>query len=104
VKPLLAFCGVMTVLIVALLWWQGYFARAGGPTDAQALTMCQRYAAEWHRLPGSAKHSGYADARISKVGDVYTVAGWSDTPVQRYRWTCQTRPVGSDRWELVSIS
>ena len=101
-KPLAVFCLVLIVAIVGVLWWQGRLS--SGPTDAEALIMCTRYASEWYRLPSTARHSRYGDARITKSGETFTVAGWSETPVQRYRWTCQTRPVGRDRWELLSIS
>lgn len=101
-KPLLALMGVTIIAIVALMWWQGRLS--GGPSSGQAHLICTRFAAEWYRLPGSATHSTASESRVSKSGDVYTVAGWSDTPLQRYRWTCQTRPSAGDRWELISIS
>lgn len=93
----LACCG----LLFGISWWYG---RQAGPTDAQALLVCQRFAAERYQLPATTTHSGHGAATISRSGGVFTVAGWSDTPVQRYRWSCRVRSSGGDRWELLSIS
>lgn len=104
VKPLLLI--VALVLIVAVAY--GMLAPSG-PTDAQARLICTRFAAERLRLPASATHAGLGEAQITRAdgaGDVFTVAGWSDLPARRVRWTCQVRPLDGrgDRWELLSLT
>lgn len=93
----------MITLIVALMWWQGRLGPAG-PSSGEAVAMCSQFAADRLNLPASAKHSRGDDARVSRDGDVFTVAGWSDTSERRHRWLCRVRPTGGDRWELLSIS